>query len=523
MSLKTFWSISDTGKVVPEIVKLYEYLNCLGFRLKCNKDELQLYKQSGKFIEQVYNHDLEGQVINYLSNEYKDITERFIIKSRGDSIDARFKPKEVLEAIIKYGFSKIFSEHNWKSIKPLDVEIKGHSESAAYFYFNNKIVQVDKNKIETLEYDTLDGCIYKDVVKDREISIIDIHNVHRQKEAPNGYKFYDFLNKVSGMPDYPEMTKNDTPEQFRAKEIAFEAAAKNAQSKLSYLMQLIGYLSHDYRKKGATDFCVIFCDDEGGGSGKGLIIQALEQMINVCNTDAKQDESRYSSVKLTEKTRLKVYNDVERHFKFSRIYNEITEGGRIEYKRAHEEILDYAHTWKVAITANHVIRGSADSDLRRQAVFSLEPFFSAERNIRDYYNHSFFSADWSKEDWNYFYNVMFKCAQYWLMSNYKKPHFEDQGYSERKLEDTYPIEFRTYVDNIAGDNYRSPMKSTCWRNTGKLYLEFKETNNTRNPFIRDLTSTYFGRLLMSYCKEMDYIFEKNCNRTEVFISRKPER
>jgi hypothetical protein len=474
-----FWSFTDKGKIVVEIVDCYNFLSSRGYKVKKEESALSLYQQNGKIIKEVAPSDLVGEVVQHLKESDQH---------------------DVFEAVVKFGFNRIVSEMNWKILPHLDKEARRHTQDQAFFYFKNGFVEINKKGSTLKGYDQLDGFVYEDVLIDKNIRVIDIHNVDEIEKAKKGRCFYDFLLKITGFGDNEDIV--------------------SSQNKLQYLMQLLGFLLHDYKKKGATDFAVILCDDESGGSGKGLLIQAIEKLINTCVEDSKQEKTRFDSLSLTPSTRLRVYNDVPRNFSFERLYNEITDGGRIEYKSGHEKKLSYKETWKTAITSNYIIRGSNGSDYRRQAVYCMSEYFSDSRTVMDEYGHSFFE-DWGDDDWNYFYNVMFDCVRYWLRLGYVKPKLDDEDYNLRKLDETFPIEFRNFVDDLAAGNIIDPFlikDAQGFINTGKLFDKFKSVASN-SAFAKNLTSNFFGRLLKQYCKEVGYIYEKNRNRSGTKVTR----
>jgi hypothetical protein len=59
---------------------------------------------------------------------------------------------------------------------------------------------------------------------------------------------------------------------------------------------------------------------------------------------------------------------------------------------------------------------------------------------------------------------------------------------------------------------------TGWHNTATLYQNFKDTAGN-SPFVKKANSTFFGRLATSYLSEMKIPYNKNTNRTEIFINK----
>lgn len=492
----TFWSINDeTGKLSPEIIQLYDYLGEHGFRKRTvigkESTEVELYRQNSFYIERTSTPQKINEVRDYLEKEYKRDTSLTIDFPRKGLVTYTYSPRQVLEKFVKYGWGKIFSDNNWNHLPELDVKMMKHTRDKAYFYFKNGYVEITAKGSKLHKYDTLSGSyIFKDYLVTRDISLIDIDSDVERKFAGKGLDFFDFLSRVSGI-----VGDDITGEQIE---------------KFQYLRRLIGFLLHDYKQQGLTDFCPILCDDNTGGSGKGMIIQAVKYLTSVSSKDCRKEVGIYDEEDLTERTRIKVYNDVQPSFNFGNVYNEITDGGTIRHMYGSPRTVPYRDSWKILITSNFIIRGNDGPDQRRQRVFSMYPFFNLENTVQDYYGQSFFSEDWTNADWNFFYNVMFQCVQDWLSCGYQI-RYVDREYQERKIESQFPMEFREYVDGLERGRYH---------NTGDLYWGFKEHHKYRNsPFVRKLTHHFFASLLKKYLDEMKVKHHKNHNRTEIWIEK----
>lgn len=496
--IKTFWSVSEeNGKLSPEILDLYIFLQQRGFRKRTIADEIETWKQNGYFVEQCFTPGLINEIIGYLKNEFKENTKVIIEFPRKGPVPFIYTPKAILEKIVKYGWGKVFNENNFNHLPELAVNIKRHTHNSAFFYFRNGYVQVTKDEVKFLPYSTIEGqYIYKDVVIDRDITLYNVDDPVVQDFCPRGFQFMDFLSRISGLPENVSMASKDELEKTR------------------YLMECLGFLLHDYKQQGLTDFGVIFCDDNIGGSGKGILIQALGHMTKVSTLDAKKEDN-YDPEDLNERTRIKVYDDVEPNFDFHVVYNEITGNAKVRPMYKSPRYIPYDEAWKVAFTSNHIIRGITGADIRRQRVFSVASFFNEKYTPQDKYKSSFFSKDWKENDWSFFYCLMFNCARAWLLADYKLSYM-DKDYAERKMEEEYPLEFRQYVEAMIAE---VKTNGTQHISVSEFYYKFKEDQRYRlNPFVRKLTPNFFSRLLRKYLDgAADISYSRNHNRTELTI------
>lgn len=482
----SFASKGKRGAITVEILEIYQYLNTLGYKKRTFQDEKEIFKIEGKFIYPAFIVEFQNHIIQYLNDNTEAIQYRLKINGQ-----------KILEEITKYGWKKIFRPENWVYLNELDVDLIKHTKNKAIFFFSNGFVEVCKDGIELKNYEELKGHIYAHSVIDKEIKLIeDVFNPINETLYKKGWKFLDYLQKVS---------------QQQRRDKSGKAFSELNTDKLTYLLQLIGYLCHFHKQKGVTDFAPYFCDDEAGGSGKGILIDAIGLLIGnsrVCRIDARNSDKGFDIKDLTEHTKVKVYNDVEPNFPFQIAMNDITETTTVRHLHKDTITVPWEESWKVCFTANFLIKLNMSADKRRVKIFDFYPHFSNEHTPFDEYGHFFYSEDWSKEDWNFFYNIMLSAASIWLQAGRKELlQYNDENLNERIFEHHYPLEFRTYMDKIPKDKFIS---------TRSLYDQFIEENK-HSPFIRKMTSNKFGRLLSAYLKDCRIEFHKNSNNTQIFI------
>lgn len=516
MSKKELFTISDTGKPQPLIVNMYDYLNNCGYCAEKNKSEFDLYKIDKQFIYPVYEPDLQKEIKDYFVGKNKP--ENIIIEvGKREPVEIEITAENILEAITKYGLGKIVNKNNFVHLNETKIKYHKHTKDKAFFYFKNCYVEITKDKIIKHDYSSFEGKILSTRYIDKELLYVFDEKTNideKQNAAPRGAKFDDFLSMLCLTP------KNDPLEQIdKSQLINHEGVTyKVDKDKLKYLMQLLGYLLHNFKMRGGTDICPIFCDDEAGGSGKGLLVQAISQLSSVCEIDCKIKLSDHSPANLTKHTQVKVYQDVQKTFNLTTIYNETTEQGTIKHIYDEPINIPYEDMWKVCITSNHIIKGSHSSDLRRQKVFDLFPFFSVNNPVREKYGHSFFSNDWDSFDWTYFYNRMFCAVQLWLQCDYKI-EYQDSNYMERKINESYPESLIKFINNLERDKFY--FKKQLFDD----FILFDKSENlgksSKNieKYLVD-NKNYFGRLMRNYLNETEQKFYENSNRTEIIIYSK---
>jgi hypothetical protein len=522
-----FWEISERGTIRPLYTMLYQFLSKKGYRLELENEQLRLFKLKKPFIYDSYVPDLCGEIQDHFKTKFQpeQIVDEVKIGVREPQV-YEFYPKDIYEGILKHGFSKIFSELNLTNL-PQEPKLKvlHDTRDAAYFFFKNKAVRVTKDGPELLDYSDIKQYVPHRLVLDREIELLDLDAEGQDAIAPKGSCFENFLMVIS--------SEYNTSKGFIANE--WEDNAGNGyivnKDKLRYLKQLIGYLLHNYRQRGLTDYYPYFLDDEGGGSGKGLIFEAISQLFPdeikgnvVCEVDAttvKKNEEK-SPANLTKETRIKLYNDAHKSFDLKALRNEITDRQYIEHKFKDKQILPLNSGWKVAVTSNSMPYSSDDADRRRVRLFDLFGFFNKNYRIAKHYGHAFFSEDWKKEDWTYFFNVMFDCVAEWFQAEYVL-NYNDPALQLRKLE-KYSQEFRDWINaklyfyKVEGPEDKPTLVpvSHLEFETSKLWEDFKLCEAHR----RTDNSNSFGRLLTAYLNDAGYQWDRNTNRTKIFVFAK---
>lgn len=510
-----FWQITDTGKIEPVYTEIYKYLADKGYRLKKVLDNLEVFKIERPFVSAAFTSDMCLEIKNFFDTEYKKIVsgETGVRKKKVYS----YKPADIFEAIKQHGYKKIFNELNFTDLPQEEVDTIKDTRDAAFYCFKNGVVQVTKNGPKLIPYEELKCFVDKETVIQHDIEIMNPFENTEAKTAiaPKGACFVDFLTNLC-LQRVKRKEKDDILQPGQLVDQGYIVEI-NGQ-KFSYLLQLIGFLLHGYRQRGLTGKWVLFLDDEGGGSGKGLLFEAMNQLVPVCEISAIKPETAYPTEgkaprNLNRFTRIKLYNDMHPTFDIKQLRNEVTDRQSYEYKFKDKVIMELNEGWKVAGTSNFIPYGSDDAELRRVRLFDIYRFFNKKREVAEHYNHAFFSEDWKKEDWIYFFNVMFYAVQEFFTNGYDLK-YNDTALQMRKLE-KYGIEFREWIKQYLPE----PGHHTHFK-TSELWEEFQKSSAWK----RGDNSTRFGRNLTSYLTDAGYRFEKNPNRTEILIiaNRKEE-
>jgi hypothetical protein len=115
-------------------------------------------------------------------------------------------------------------------------------------------------------------------------------------------------------------------------------------------------------------------------------------------------------------TNLIFIDDVEKSFRFTKLFSQITEGIEINAKNKAKVIIPYETSPKIIITSNYAVGEMDDSTYDRKFEFPVVKHFTSNYKPVDEFGRAFF-IDWDAIEWSKFDNFMISCAQKYLSLN----------------------------------------------------------------------------------------------------------
>ncbi len=289
-------------------------------------------------------------------------------------------------------FNQKWLEHLQVNTDPLLKD----TESEIYFSFKNGIVTVSKDGAKFETWDDKNG-----------ISIWDEQLIKHDFDYIEDYTtshFYSFIRNVTNKED----------------------------SRFNTMVTGIGYLLHYYFKESEGQ-ALIFYDESitdtrtpMGGSGKGLIVNAIGQMRNVVKIDGKHfdNSNKFKWELLTPSTQVAWLDDVKPDFDFSILHSNLTDGWTVERKHFSQFKIDAKDSPKTVICSNSILKGGGSTNKRRGFEIELSDFYSRqiksgnEKPIEQTHGCIFFSNSWNKNEWNMFFTFMIECAIEYLNNGF---------------------------------------------------------------------------------------------------------
>src|SRR5699024_9729069 len=308
---------------------------------------------------------------------------------------------------------RVFEPSFLSMLDTAEFSMKQDSKDKAYLYFKNYCVEVNKtNKIKKIDYDSLDGFVWKNQVVDRDFIKAD----HHESE------YRTFIWRCAG-----EDINN-----------------------YNSLKSVIGYLLHSY-KNGTNNKAIIFndqmiSDNPNGGSGKSLFCSSIGKVKKVSKLDGKtfdfQKSFPYQTVQVD--SQLLVFDDIRKNFKFENLFSIITEGLTLEYKGQPAVKLDVKDSPKIVITTNYTVKGMGGSFDRRKFEIEMSTHYNSKYSPADEFGHMLFD-DWDEKEWARFDQYMINCLRYYLKNG------------------------------LVGFNHKSLERRKIINNTDKLFLDWIES------------------------------------------------
>jgi hypothetical protein len=301
-------------------------------------------------------------------------------------------PPVTIREIYYRNSNNIFNEKWLQHLREHTDPILKDTEREMFYPFKNAIVSVTSSGINASPWDELKGgCVWSEQVIPYDFNLSD---------APEQGHFYKFLRNV---------TNHD---------------ARRWQTMVTGL----GYLMHHHFRESEGQ-AVIFYDEAitdartpQGGSGKGLIVNAIKKLRNVTKIDGKHLDSgnRFRFEAIGASTQLVWLDDVKANWEFSILHSNLTDGWTIERKNQHQFLIAPKDSPKTVICSNSIIQGGGSTNRRRQFIIELSDHYSRqivrgdEKPIETEHGGILWGDTWDDTDWSNFFTFMLDCARQYL-------------------------------------------------------------------------------------------------------------
>jgi hypothetical protein len=441
---QTFWVKNDKGIIKIIHILFKQFLEDNGFYKYC--------PEGGKnyvFVKVTNN------LIDHTSEkEIKDFVLQHLLELDDVSVYNYFADN-----------TRFFKEEFLSMLSTIDIYFIADSKDSAYLYYKNCAVKISKDAITSIDYLDLGGYVWKDHVIDRVFSMCDV---------TGRCDFKRFVGNINGGDD----------------------------NRMKSMESTIGFLMHGYKN---LSFCPavilndeVISDNPEGGTGKGLLMNALSNMKKLVVIDGKSFtfERSFAYQLVSADTQILCFDDVKKHFDFERLFSVVTEGLTLEKKNKDAIKIPFSKSPKIAITTNYAIKGAGNSFARRKWELELHQYYSKSFTPLDEFGKLMF-GDWNDEDWCEFDNYMIGCLQGYLNTGLVKSKFVNLKIRQLSAETCH--EFIEWCGLVEGQERSANIDAGIRLYKNDLYYAFIDEYPDYGPKAKmTISRTRFYKWLVSY-------------------------
>lgn len=372
-------------------------------------------------------------------------------KIRDFSLNYVFTQAEDPETIQKMlqNAGMYFGENNLNSSPYIHLPATPKMPNQINLYFENGFTNISKEKIEVFEATETKNFVWENDIIKHAISLEDLGlTVHEENGQPILDMTKTSREKAGDFFEYLYQTSNF----YHTKNELSDIEARNINRALLNKMSAIGYFLQPYKDPITTkaiicmDYKVSEVGESNGGTGKSIFGKAIEKILNTKYINAKNPkvwEDSFVYQGTDQRTKLLFIDDAEQNINFGMFYNIVTGTFNINRKNLPAIDLKFEDSPKLLITTNHALKGSGESDLRRQFLLAFSDFFTIENTPIKHLGRRLFD-DWDFIEWNKFYNLVIFCSKIYL--KYGLIEGENENLELRKLRQEIGEQFITWSE-----------------------------------------------------------------------------
>jgi hypothetical protein len=420
-SKMTFWTKNDKGVIKIEHILFKQFLEDSGFYKFCPEGSRNYVFV--KVTNNLIDHTSEKEIKDFVLTHLLELDDYSVYNYFADN-------------------TRFFRDDFLSMLSTIEIYFIGDSKDSAYLYYKNCAVKITKDTILKIDYIDLGGYVWSDHVIDRNFNIC---------EVTGNCDFKKFVSNING----------------------------GDENRIKTMESTLGFLQHGYKN---LSFCPavilndeVISDNPEGGTGKGLLMNALSNMKKLVVIDGKSFnfEKSFPYQLVSADTQILCFDDVKKHFDFERLFSVITEGLTLEKKNKDAIKIPFGKSPKVALTTNYAIKGAGNSFARRKWELELHQYYTMAFTPRDEFGKMMF-GDWNDDEWCEFDNYMINCLRFYLTNGLVKSKFVNLKIRQLSAETCHEfIEWVGLVDNN-DRNVNVPSNVKLYKN--ELYSNFVDEN-----------------------------------------------
>lgn len=443
-AMQTFWDKNDRGVIKIVHIQLKHFLEDNGFYKYCPEGGKNYIFV--KVTNNLIDHTSEKEIKDFVLTHLLELDDIGVYNYFADN-------------------TRFFKEEFLSLLSTIEIYFIADSKDASYLYYKNCAVKISKDGITTLDYLDLGGYVWKDHVIDRTFNLCFV---------TERCDFKKFVSNINGEDDH----------------------------RIKAMESTIGFLLHGYKN---LSFCPavilndeVISDNPEGGTGKGLLMNALSKMKKLVVIDGKSFafERSFAYQLVSADTQILCFDDVKKHFDFERLFSVVTEGLTLEKKNKDAIKIPFSRSPKIAITTNYAIKGAGNSFARRKWELELHQYYTKEFTPLDEFGKLMF-GDWSDDDWCEFDNYMIGCLMNYLKTGLVKSKFVNLNIRQLSAETCH--EFIEWCGLVANADKNVVLQPNVRLYKNELYSNFIDEYPDYGPRGRmSISRTKFYKWLIAY-------------------------
>ena len=362
--------------------------------------------------------------------------------------------------------TRFFREEFLTLLSTIDIFFIEDNKHTSYLYYKNCAVKITKDGISIMDYLDLGGYVWKDHVIDRNFKECDVTSCD----------FKSFIRNICGGED----------------------------DRIKSMESTLGFMMHGYKNLSYCPAVIlndeVISDNPEGGTGKGLLMNALSQMKKVVTIDGKSFtfERSFAYQLVSADTQILVFDDVKKFFDFERLFSVVTEGLTLEKKNKDAIKIPFSKSPKIAITTNYAIKGSGNSFERRKWELELHQYYTKNFTPLDEFGKLLF-GDWNDDEWCLFDNYMISCLIGYLNTGLVKSKFVNLKIRQLSAETSH--DFIEWCGLINGGHKNPLLKRNERIHFSDLYFDFIEAYPDYAPKSKlTISRIKFNKWVEAYAK-----------------------
>ena len=442
-----FWTKSDKGIVKIVHILFKQFLEDNGFYKYCPEGgrNFVFVRVTNNLIDHASEKEIKDFILDYLL----DLEDTLVYNYFADN-------------------TRFFREEFLTLLASIDVYFIEDTKDTAYLYFKNCAVKITHDEVVPIDYIDLGGYVWKDHVIDRNF-------------------------------DLCEATKCDF-EQFISN-ICFSDV-----NRIKSMESTIGFLMHAYKDLSYCPAVIlndeVISDNPEGGTGKGLLMNALSQLKKLVFIDGKSFnfERSFAYQTVSVDTQVVCFDDVRKYFDFERLFSVVTEGLTLEKKNKDAIKIPFSRSPKITITTNYAIKGAGNSFERRKWELELHQYYSKEFTPLEEFGKLMF-GDWDDGEWCEFDNYMVNCLRSYLRTGLVRSSFVNLRIRQLSAETSHEfIEWCGLINGVTPNEKFQELADGHKVYKQDLYYDFIQDNPDFAPKAKmTISRTRFNKWLIAYC------------------------